>query len=196
MHNRQLTFKQYRITDIIFLTALFTISEVVVTLAANKWFPEQPYVFSLSVLFIALFLMRWSLYAFIPAIVGAVAFCIASEALPEHYLIYTEGNLFALIPFLYLFFRGKEKVRKDPLKTAFFVTLIYIFMQFGRTFANICVGGSLSNFFLFLTTDSISLLFALVASILLRKTDGLFEDQKSYLLRTEKERNEKMRRLQ
>lgn len=42
----------------------------------------------------------------------------------------------------------------------------------------------------YLTTDIISLLFAEVIVVLLRKVDGMIEDQKSYLLRLEEERKE------
>ncbi len=196
MQNRLLTYKQYKITDIIILTALFTISESIITLAANKWFPGQPYVFSVSVLFITLFLMRWGLAATVPAIAGAIAFCMASNAEIKHYFIYIIGNLLSLVSYLYPRYKGKEKVRKDPLRTALFVVMIYLLMQIGRTVATLIVGGEISSFILFLTTDSLSLLFALIGALSLRKIDGLFEDQKAYLFRLEKERNEKMRREQ
>ncbi len=194
MHNGHLTFKQYKITDIFFLTALFTILESVVTLAANKWFPGQPYAFSLSVLFIALFLMRWGLFAFIPAIAGAVAFCIASDAGSKHYFIYIIGNLTSLLSYLYIRYRGKETVRKDPVRMGLFVILIFLFMQIGRTVTSLFFDGKLTDIILFLTTDSLSLLFALIAALALRKADGLFEDQKAFLFRMERERNENRRR--
>ena len=171
-------------------TALFTISETVVTLAANKWFPAQPYAFSLSVLFLSLVLMRWGLLAVIPAVTGAIAFCLASDAEIIHYLIYTAGNIFALLSYLYLRFRGKEKVKSDPLKTFLFVLMTFLFMQAGRGLASLATGNGPETFISFVSTDSLSLLFALVAMIPIRKSDGLFEDQKAYLLRLDRERKE------
>ncbi len=170
-------------------TALFTISEYIVTLAANKWFPAQPYVFSLSVLFITLVLMRWGLFAVIPAVVGAVAFCVASGAGTQHYLIYITGNIFAVLSFLYLKLLGKENVRKDAIRSAILVILVYLLMQIGRWLAGLAVGSDAGTIILFLTTDSLSLLFALIAITVLRRTDGMFEDQKAYLLRIEEENN-------
>ncbi len=190
MKHRQLTFKQYRSTDLVFLTALFTIFEYIVTLAATKWFPGQPYVFSLSSLFIVLILMRWNLYAVIPAIAGAISYCIASKAGYQHYFIYITGNLTALLSYIYIRFRGKDNVRRDPIRSAVFVILTFLFMQAGRSAVSLAFGGELKTFILFITTDSLSLLFALIALIPLRRADGLFEDQKSYLFRIEKEKNE------
>ncbi len=174
----------------ILLTALFTISESVVTLAATRWFPAEPYVFSLSVLFISLILMRWGLFAIVPATVGAVAFCTVSGGEPCHYIIYIAGNLLAVIPFFYFRLRDKERVRKDPLKSAFLVFLVFLFQQTGRWLAGFAFGGTPGDIIRFLTTDSLSLLFALVAVTALRHADGLFEDQKSYLFRLERERKE------
>ncbi len=170
-------------------TALFTISEYIVTLAANKWFPAQPYVFSLSVLFISLVLMRWGMFAIIPAIAGAIAFCIASGAEAQHFFIYIAGSVFAVFSYLYLKLMGKENVRKDAIRSAILVILVYLLMQTGRWIASLITGGGVGTIVLFLTRDSLSLLFALIAITILRKTDGLFEDQKAYLLRIEEEKD-------
>lgn len=40
----------------------------------------------------------------------------------------------------------------------------------------------------FFTTDCLSLVFAVVVVLISRRIDGLFEDQRAYLIRTESER--------
>ncbi len=189
--NRQLTFNQYRIADLTMFTAFFTISETIVTLAANKWFPAQPYAFSLSVLFLSLVLMRWGLLAAIPAIAGAIAFCVSSSAEAEHYLIYITGNLFTLIAYAYIKFRGKEKVKEDPFRSFLFVIMVFVLMQTGRWLASLPFGNGAGAFIEFITTDSLSLLFAMIAMYPARRIDGLFEDQKAYLFRLEREKQER-----
>ncbi|MBR6638695.1 MAG: hypothetical protein IKK96_07530, partial [Lachnospiraceae bacterium] len=52
-------------------------------------------------------------------------------------------------------------------------------------------GGDINAFVVFATTDIISLLFAEIILILLRKSEGMIEDQKTYLLRLDREKKEK-----
>mgnify|MGYP007105065393 FL=1 len=49
-------------------------------------------------------------------------------------------------------------------------------------------GASLDSLVMFLTTDSLSLLFAVVIVLIAGRLDGLFEDQRAYLIRTAEER--------
>ena len=45
-------------------------------------------------------------------------------------------------------------------------------------------------FLVYITTDIISLLFAVIIMNLLRKADGMIEDQKAYLFRVQEEEEE------
>ena len=190
MKSKQSTYIRYKITDLVLFTALFTISEAIVTSASKTWFPAQPYAFSLSVLFLSLILMRWGLAAVFPAIAGAIAFCLASGAGFTQYIVYTAGNIFAVTASFFLKTVGKEKVRKDALRSGIFVILVFLLQQAGRWIAALAFGEAPGVIITFLTTDSLSALFALIAVTALRHVDGLYEDQKSYLFRLERERKE------
>ena len=99
---KALTFKQYSTANIILLTLIFVVLESAVTLGANLWFRELPYVLSLAVLFVSLEMMRWHAFAAVAAVASALAFCAASGAQPRQYLIYSVGNLFMLFTLIYM----------------------------------------------------------------------------------------------
>ena len=90
---KALTYKQYRTVNIIILSVIFAIAESAVTLGANLWFRELPYVLSLAVFFTSLEMVRWRGFGVVAALVSGAAFCAASGAAPKQYLIYCAGNL-------------------------------------------------------------------------------------------------------
>ena len=63
-------------------------------------------------------------------------------------------------------------------------------MQIGRWLISLFFGADLRTLLVYLGTDIISLLFASVLMMLMRKTDGMIEDQKAYLFRLQREREE------
>ena len=60
----------------------------------------------------------------------------------------------------------------------------------GRGIISVVFGDTWGAFVQFATKDSMTLVFAAVVILLFRKTDGLLEDQKAYLLRLDRERKE------
>ena len=187
---QNLTFKQYRNIDLTIFAVLLVISEAVTTIATNKWFAAQPVALSTTLLFVCMVMMRWGVFAAIPAVLGGIAFCVASGANPEQYLIYALGNCLALISLLWFKAFGKEAVRTSAAKLFIFVTSAYVSAQVGRWILSLFFGGDIGTLVAYLATDIISLLFAVVVMFLMRKTDGMIEDQKAYLFRLERERKE------
>ena len=187
---QNLTFKQYRNIDLTILSVLLIISEAITTLATNKWFAAQPVAISSTLLFICIFMMRWNGFAAIAAAVGGLVFCIASGASPEQFVIYVGGNLFALLALLWFKLCKKDQIRLESFKLVFFTISVYLLMQLGRWLISLAFGGGLWNIVGYVASDIISLLFAVVIMLLLRKTDGMIEDQKAYLFRLERERKE------
>lgn len=185
-----ITFKQYRNIDISIFAILVAISETVATLATNKWFAAQPVAISTTLLFVCMVMMRWGGLALIHAIIGGAVFCIVMSASVEQFLIYIVGNCFSLLAFLVLKAFGKETVRKSVLKLLLFTVTAYVAMQMGRWLISLFFGGGVGTLLAYLGTDVISLLFAAVVILLMRNTDGMIEDQKTYLLRLECERKE------
>ena len=185
-----LTFKQYRNIDLSIFALLVILSEAITTVATNNWFVAQPVAISTTIIFICILMMRWSAFAFIHAIVGGVVFCVASGASAEHFIIYSVGNCLALCALLWFKLLGKEKVRKDGFLLTLYTFSVYLLMQVGRWLLSLCFGGGVGDLVGYLSTDIISLLFAVVIMLILRKTDGMIEDQKAYLFRLERERLE------
>ena len=188
---QNLTFKQYRNIDLGIMSILLIISEAVTTLATNKWFAAQPVAISSTLLFICIFMMRWNGYAAIAAVLGGAVFCIASGATLEQFVIYAGGNLLSLLALLWFKVYRKDDVRHGSFKLSFFTISVYLLMQLGRWLISLAFGGGLWNIVGYITSDVISLLFAVIILFLLRGVDGMIEDQKAYLFRLERERKEK-----
>jgi hypothetical protein len=190
MDNR-MTFKQYRRMDLFIFSVLTVLFEGLATLATSKWFAGQPIAISLTLTLTLIVMHRWSLYAAIIAAVGGAVFCFASGASIEHYLIYSGGNLFALSSLVYFRLFGKETVKGSAPKTLIFILTAYVSTALGRWLISLPFGSGFGELVAFLTTDVISLLFAVIVLWTFRSVDGLIEDQKHYLLRINREEEEK-----
>lgn len=184
-----ITFKQYRNIDLTIFAALLILSEAITTVATNTWFAAQPIAISTTLVFICIVMMRWGVYAVIPACIGGAVFCIASGASAEQYLVYTVGNSAVMINLIWFKLFNKEEIRKSYFKLFLFVLTAYLEIVLARWLISLPFGGRLDTLLVYLGTDVISLLFAVVIMMLMRNTDGMIEDQKSYLLRLDRERN-------
>ena len=187
---QNITFKQYRNIDLAILSVLLIISEAITTVATNTWFSAQPVAISSTLLFICIFMMRWNGFAAIAAVIGGTVFCIASGANLEQFIIYAVGNSLALLGLLWFKVYKKDEIRLGSFKLVLYTVSVYLLMQIGRWLISLAFGGGLWNIVGYIASDVISLLFAVVIMLLLRKTDGMIEDQKAYLFRLERERNE------
>ena len=100
---------------------------------------------------------------------------------------------------------GKERIREDSFLTVMFALTTQLFMQLGRAavaFALLralpgsapagtqSIAGALSFCIGFVTTDALSGFFTAVILWIARRQDGLFEDQKHYLLRIQEAEKE------
>jgi len=186
----QITFKQYRTIDVIILVALTIIFEAITTMATNKWFAAQPIALSIGLAMICVAMMRWWWQAAFLAFASGFVVCILSGATGEQFLVYCIGNIGALLGMVWFRVFGKECVRNSVAKVLLFVATAYVGMTLGRGIISIAFGDTWGAFVQFATKDIMTLVFAAVVILLFRKTDGLLEDQKAYLLRLEKERIE------
>jgi uncharacterized membrane protein YcaP (DUF421 family) len=83
---------------------------------------------------------------------------------------------------------GREKIRTKPFFTVVFVTGVYLFTELGRFAVAFAFKRDVTLLSAFVFTDVLSGVFALILVLVIRKTEGLFEDQKTYLLRLEAEK--------
>ena len=186
----QITFKQYRTIDVLILVALTIIFEAIATMASAKWFAAQPVAISIGLAMICVVMMRWSWLAAFPAIASGITFCLLSGATTQQLAIYCIGNMFALLGMAWFKVFGKEGIRGSRLRIILFVSTAYIGQVLGRSLIAILFGDNWSTIVTFATTDIMTLVFAVLVIILFRKTDGMLEDQKAYLLRLDKQKKE------
>ena len=186
----QITFKQYRNIDLFLICVITAVFEAIVTVATNKWFSIQAMAVSITLAMTCIAIMRWTAYAVIPALVGSIAFCIASQATAVQYVIYCCGSIFCLLSIILVKLIGKDKLKNDFVWRSIFVLFTYIAIALGRWLVSLPFEASLVTLINFLTTDILSLLFAIVVMTLVKNVDGLIEDQKTYLLRLDKEKKD------
>ncbi len=186
--NRNLTFAKYRTIDLLLLCVITSISETVICRAAISWFPGQPYTVSVVLAMTVLTAMRWNGLAAIVAAVGGLAFCFASGASTAQFAVYAVGNIGALTVLLPFRFWDKDQVRGDIFRTLVSLVTAYLGVQLGRWLVSLACGGRPADLIRFLLTDALSLVFSAIIILIARKSDGLFEDQKTYLFRLQKEK--------
>ncbi len=188
--NRQISLSQYRTIDLCILTGLMAISQLVIHLAINRWQAQYTgYIVSPVAAVVALVMMRWGPWAVIPAALGGVILTFLSGGSTEQMLIYGAGNLLSMAVLLYLRGLGKERVRTNAVLSLIFAILVQVLMQLGRAGVALLMGHSLPACLDFITTDAMSILFTLVIIWIVRRVEGLFEDQKHYLLRIQQEQS-------
>lgn len=185
---RQISFSQYRTIDLFIMAVLLAVSQFLIAMAANVWFPQELYVISPVAAIVALVMMRWSGYAAIHAVLGGVLFVFLSKGEWQHLLIYGIGNLAALLALLFFKLFGKERIRLNSVLTVVYGICVQLLMLLGRAAMAAVLGNEPGVCFGFITTDILSCLFTAVVVGIVRRVEGLFEDQKTYLLRIERER--------
>ncbi len=196
-----MTYRLYKAFDIVLFAVLLAIFEAIVTFAKLKWFPlGEPYFLSLTCAMVAIMMMRWGWWSIVHQIVGGFIFsavyiyCGFAKSPVDQLLIYTFGGIPSVFAMIFVLVVKKEKIRSKWWLSVIFVSIIYILMHLGHALMSLALGQGFA-FSGFLAADSISLVFALVAVLITRNLDGLFEDQKTYLFRQERERKEKAESL-
>lgn len=190
---RQRTWKEYRAIDLALWALALAVFEFLIVRAANWWFPGQPFTVSLAAAVASIVYMRWGWWGAIHAAEAGLVFCFFSGAAPIQYVIYCGGNLLSVLAVLLPSRLGKERVRTGRLSLVFPV-LVQLLMQGGRALAALALGCTPAAAAVgFFTTDSLSLLFTFVIIWIARKLDGVYEDQKHYLLRVHAEGEERRR---
>ena len=176
------TWKQYRTIDLALIALMLAIFEYLIITAANFWFPDQLYTASLAATVTTIVYMRWGVWGGLHAVEAGVIYCLFASGTREQYLIYCAGNLLSLLALIPLKKLGKETVRTGRLGLVF-PLVVLLLMHVGRAAVALALGAAPADALSFFTTDSLSYLFTFVIIWIARKLDGVYEDQKHYLLR-------------
>ena len=179
---RQRTWQEYRVIDLALMALMLSVFEFLIVTAAGFWFPDQLYTVSLAAAVTSIVYMRWGVWGAIHAVEAGIIYCLFAGGTREQYVIYCAGNLFSLAAVILLQAVGKEKVRAGRLSLVF-PLLVQLLMHVGRACVAMFQGAGPLTVVNFFTTDSLSYLFTYVIIWIARKLDGVYEDQKHYLLR-------------
>lgn len=194
--NGKISYKQYKLLDIFLFLVLTCVFETVNVFAVKRWFPDMFFSVSLTLTISLIVLVRWNLISAIFPVVGGALYCLLMQLLATDkavdystYIIYIVGNSFVLFSWFLFKFLPKEK-----LFSKWYLTLIYplagfILVVLGRTLAALCFHpDKFAEFFgSFVFAESLNAAFAVIALLILRRFDGMLEDQKSYLKRVAQE---------
>ena len=183
----QISFAQYRSIDLGILSVVLVFSQVLIHFASSIWFADQLYVVSPVAAITTLVMMRWGPWAAIQMVLGGVVFTALSGGMAQHYLIYGAGNLLAMLALVMFRIWNKERIRKSVYLTLAFAFCVQLLMQLGRAGVAALLGHGPDACLGFITTDVLSELFTLFVAWIVRRIEGLFEDQKHYLLRIQSE---------
>ena len=177
-----MSFKQYRTLDLMIFLGMYALCEYLVIKAATVWF-DEPYSISIMLPLLVIVMMRWDRYALIHAVLYAILFVYYQGGSMKQYLIYIIGNLGFMATLIYVYKVGKDKIRSNFFNSAAYLVIGFLAMELSRGLASMIISGSGPMVILqFLMTDMLSLVFGLLVIIVVRKADGLFQDQKQYLL--------------
>lgn len=190
---RQLSLEEYRTIDLALFAAILALFEFLIV----RFTTTSYYTVSLTAVITAVVYMRWGWWGAIHAALGGALFCVYYNGVapPDQgvrwtqYIIYTVGNLFSLAAVPALKKRGEERVRKSVTASLLFSLAVILLMQGGRAAVALVLGtATAGNALGYFTGDALSVLFTLVVTWIVRRLDGVFEEQRHYLTRVQEER--------
>lgn len=193
--SRFISLKQYKLTDLFLFAVILVAFELILHFAFKAY--KGPFVFSPFLPIVLLVMMRWGWVSVFYAVGDGLLFCLLNLKETNfhnfNFAVYLIGNACVMLLLLMTKFMGKEKIRGKWYFTLLFVVAGWLAAALGRTVVAACFGQSFLGVLLGQLSDFMSLTLAVVIILVMRKLEGMFEDQKSYLFRLDRERKEKMR---
>lgn len=195
--SKLISVKQYRLGDLCMFALIAAIAELVCYFA-RYWFSDAAfYTLNLMLPVITLVIVRWGWWGLILAALDGVLYSAIRGVEWQMYVIIIVSNL-ALSAQLLLTKTVKGGFKNHWYFAALVVLTGWVAQNLVRALLFAAFYGDIASAFATMFGFSDCGLLALVMGeiiiIVCRKFDGLFEDQKSYLLRLKKEREEQIRR--
>lgn len=189
------SFAAYRSIDLLLWAAILVVFEGVILRAARSlFFADQPFTVSLAGAVVCIVMMRWGVWSGIHAFLAGAVYCLLGGGTWRQLLIYAGGNLLALAVLPVMNRIGREELRKSEYLYLGVSLGTLLLMQAGRALLALLLGAAPAEAVRFFATDSLSAVFTLVIIWIVRRLDGIYEDQRHYLSRfhqeLEKERTE------
>ncbi len=193
--SRLISFRQYRLTDSLIFAGILLGFDLIVHYSQIALHGE--FTFSPMPVIVAIVMMRWGWQGVIYAVADGLLYCGlnygAAGIAPQSFAIYGIGNLAIALVLLAFLWPGKQKIAEKWYFSALFVVFAWITSSLGRCAVAACFSVNFVQSLLGIAFDFFTPAVAIVIVLIVRRLDGVFEDQKHYLLRLEKERLEKAR---
>lgn len=190
--SRLISLRQYRFTDLFLFAVILVAFELVLHYALIYF--SGDFTYSPLVPIVLLVMMRWGWPSVIYAVADGVLFCALNGFGWQSYVMYGVGNAFISLCLLMTRFMGKEKIAGKWYFSVLFVVSGWVTVYLGRAIVAACCGIGFVNALVGQLWELLSLFVGVLLILLLRKLDGMFEDQKHYLIRMDEERKERARR--
>ena len=196
--SRLISVKQYRTTDLFIFAAIVIIFDLLVHFVPMLFPSEIIFSFCLTVPITLLVMIRWGWYSVFFAIGDALLLTVINNpSVWQSYLCYGVGNASLMLMLIAVKLLGKKRIASTWYFTLLFVVCGWVLQNLTLTVMNAICGypfvTHLSLNFGFGITGMLSLGMGLVISLVLRKLDGMYEDQIEYLKRLKGEREEMQR---
>lgn len=195
--SRLISIKQYRLGDLFMFAVIAAIAELV-CYYSQIWFPGAAF-FTLNLMLpvITLVIVRWGWQGIVLAAAEGALYCVIRGSGWQAYIIYMVSNAAIAAELLAVWLIGAERLKKRWYWAFLAVLSGWVAVSFVRA----CVYAAFYGNFLsalgtmFGATDGglLALVMGEIIILVCRRLDGLLENQKKYLLRLEKEKNESER---
>lgn len=196
--SRLISFRQYCLTDLFLFAVILIAFELLLHYALKAFGASAVFIFSPLLPIVLLVMMRWGWPAVFYAVFDGLLYCLLNLKTQgfekSFFAIYIIGNAAVMILLLMTKFMGRDKIRGKWYFSLLFTVAGWLAIVLGRAIVAACFGKSFVGVILNQFTEPMSLALGLVIILVMRRLDGMFESQKSYLLRLDKERKEKARR--
>lgn len=193
--SRLISLRQYRLTDLFLFAVILAVFELIIHFAYKAY--NGDFTFSPLVPIVLLVMMRWGWVSVFYALGDGLLYCLLNGGTegfePYYYAIYIIGNAFIMLLLLMTKFMGKQKIADKWYFSALFAVSGWLAVCIGRTLVAMVCGIDFLSAALSQLADVFSLGIGVVLILVLRRLDGMFEDQKHYLLRLDKEKKDRLK---
>lgn len=191
---RQLTLAEYRNIDLALFALMLAVFEFIIVRVANiSFFRGQLFTASLAGAITSIVYMRWGWWGGLHAALAGGLYCLycammGKDVTTQTYLIYILGNLLSLAAVPVLKKLGHERVRTGMWSALLFPLSVILLMQGGRMAVAVALGTPPGAALSYVSADALSIVFTLVIVWVAKRLDGVYEEQRHYLLRLQEDR--------
>lgn len=197
--SRLISIKQYRLTDLFIFAVILLFFDLIMFYAPQLFPGGAIYSFCLTVPITLLIMIRWGWQSVFFAVGdGVVLNLLNNTSIWQSYISYALGNALMMLLLIAIKFIGKDKIMGKWYTSVCFVAVGWALANFGVTCIQAMLGYDFGEVaaanFGFGVNGVLALAMGIVIVLVLRRLDGMMEDQKKYLKRVHGEqKREQMR---